>query len=1079
MTNPQWEQMEKPLLAGGLGIWHMYWPESKLLQLNFSQAAKIISNQVDLTDTLDLHNFLENHVHTQDRVALKNLLENISNNRQSSFSLEYRLQVAPGDYEWIHIFGDASSVIKEDNISSIYGFVKNINSQRMALDKLAETEDLVQNLALKISEMARPSILQTQANQVPSASAPEASEPASSSLDAGNIGESLTRDLAIVSNHLIYQISIIENFPHPLAVYDNLGQLIYANKMGSDHLLPLNVKPAQKSAWWKDPAAVLSSGKSSTTSEYDPSINLGHRQMSLTQITLHDLYGHSLGTLNIYKDSNILQTADDRIRIMLDTIPLGCNFWNENLENIDCNQQSANIFELSTKQDYLDNFYNLSPEYQPDGRLSSEVATERIRKAFIDGYNQFEWMHQLLDETPVPCEVILVRVPREDSFIAVGYVRDLRKIKAIQAERDMERQLLRSIMETAPICLIITIDSTIKFITPFAFNFIGREIGDHISTMFQSQEQWQELHSDLNTNGYLNWQSAEIVRANGEVRSMLVNSYQADYYGEAGVISWFMDITDLKEAKRAAEESTRAKSEFLANMSHEIRTPMNAILGLVHLALQTQMTDTQHDYLQKTESAAKTLLRIINDILDFSKIEAGKLEIEMEEFHLADLFQGVVDIVSPRANEKGIELLLQVPSDTPAGLIGDQVRLTQVLNNLANNAIKFTEKGQVTLKVETIEENGDRVVLRFLVEDTGIGLSKEQLDKLFSAFTQADVSTTRRYGGTGLGLVISKRLVEMMGGEIWCDSEVGKGSIFGFTAAFKVHSTAKRYVPKRNDFRGLYALAVDDNSVALEILNDFLKTLGFSVVTASSGAEALTTVSEWNSQGRHFDLVFIDWKMPGMDGIETSDRINKLINPNELPVIIMSTAYNRDDVLGLSQKSGISNVLTKPISPSTILNVLVDTFGRGVQGKEPDSTKATPTKNLSDKFKGTRILLAEDNEVNQLVASRILKNAGFVVEIANNGEEALEMVQANQYELVLMDIQMPKMDGIESTRQIRSIPKFKNLPIVAMTAHAMSGDREISLAAGMNDHINKPINLKELFSTLTKCLGNSTFKVDS
>ena len=1060
VANPHWGQIEKSLLAGGLGLWYMHWSGDKLLQLNFSQAAEVISSQVSLPEPLELHIFLDSYVHTQDRTSLKALLENITRTQQGPFSLECRFQVAPGDYIWVHIFGDATNITKEENTSSIYGFVQNINSHRNTQDELAAKNGLVQDLALKISELAKPSPLQVRGTEMARTPALGTAVPTGE-----DIGKNLLQDLTAINNHINYYIATIENLPIALTIYDNDGNLIYANKITSSPPYSYDIA-APKPTWWKDPAAIIKDAIPDIGNQASKDSN------GSTQVDLCDPQGHKLGTLDIQKDLASIKSTDERIRIMLDTVPLGCNFWNDHLENIDCNQQAANIFGLNNKQEYLDNFYSLSPEYQPDGRLSSEVATEKIHKAFASGYDHFEWMHQLLDGTPVPCEVILVRVPREDSFIVVGYVRDLRKLKAIQTERDMERQLLRSIMETAPICLVITVDSTIKFITPFAFNFIGREIGDHISTMFQSQEQWEDLNREFIKQGYLNWQSVEIIRTNGEVRSMLVNSFQADYYGEAGVISWFMDITDLKEAKRAAEESTRAKSEFLANMSHEIRTPMNAILGLVHLALQTQMTDTQHEYLQKTESAAKTLLRIINDILDFSKIEAGKLEIEMEEFHLADLFQGVVDVVSPRANEKGIELLLQVPSDTPAGLIGDQVRLTQVLNNLANNAIKFTEKGQVTLKVETLEEEGDRVVLRFLVEDTGIGLSKEQLEKLFSAFTQADVSTTRKYGGTGLGLVISKRLVEMMGGEIWCDSELNKGSIFGFTAAFKVHSTAKRYVPKRNDFRGLYALAVDDNSVALEILNDFLKTLGFSVVTASSGAEALVTVSEWKEQGRHFDLVFIDWKMPEMDGIEASNRINKLVDPNELPVIIMSTAYNRDEVLGLSQESGIHNVLTKPISPSTILNVLVETFGRGVEGK--NSTKPAPVENAMSHFKGSRILLAEDNEVNQLVASRILKNAGFIVEIANNGEEALSMVQANQYHLVLMDIQMPKMDGIEATRQIRALPEFKDLPIVAMTAHAMSGDREISLAAGMDDHINKPINLQELFSTVTKWLRKST-----
>jgi CheY-like chemotaxis protein len=359
--------------------------------------------------------------------------------------------------------------------------------------------------------------------------------------------------------------------------------------------------------------------------------------------------------------------------------------------------------------------------------------------------------------------------------------------------------------------------------------------------------------------------------------------------------------------------------------------------------------------------------------------------------------------------------------------------------------------------------------LQIAVKDNGIGISQEQQAKLFSSFTQAESGTARTVGGTGLGLVISKRLVEMMGGRIWVESEPGVGSTFAFTADFGLHSQLKRYTARNRDFSGLTALAVDDNVVALEIMKDFLNNLGFTVHTATTGAEALKLIREWSLDGRHFDLMFMDWKMPDLDGIETADRINEIVPPKDLPVIIMTTAYNRDDVLGLARKSGIRDVMTKPLSPSTMLNVLVDIFGRS-QPEKGSKLKKAHEMAMVKEYAGAKVLLAEDNEVNQLVASRILKNAGLEVDIANNGLEAVKMVQEKDYDIVLMDIQMPEMDGIEATGKIRALPRFKDLPIVAMTAHAMSGDRELSLKAGMNDHINKPINLQDLFSTLAKCL---------
>ncbi|MDR1920459.1 MAG: PAS domain-containing protein [Candidatus Adiutrix sp.] len=527
----------------------------------------------------------------------------------------------------------------------------------------------------------------------------------------------------------------------------------------------------------------------------------------------------------------------------------------------------------------------------------------------------------------------------------------------------------------------------------------------------------------------------------------------------------------LKLARDLAEESARAKSNFLANMSHEIRTPMNAILGLTHLALQTELDEQQLEYIQRTETAAKALLRIINDILDFSKIEAGKMEMEDVDFRLDELVRSAVDLLVDQAHEKGLEFILDIPANLPNNLVGDPVRLNQILSNLISNAIKFTQTGAVALRVALVENDGTTVLLRFTVKDSGIGLTSDQISKLFSAFTQADASTTRKYGGTGLGLAISKRLIEIMGGEIWCDSLPNQGSTFGFTARFKLGRPGEEAeaapAVSKDVLRGLTALLVDDSPLALEILEQAMLFVGFKVQTASSGEEALNLLAGAKDDHK-FDLVMVDWKMPGLDGVELIRRMNEMIVPEKLPAVLMVTAYDKNEVAEKSREVGIRHVLAKPISPSTLYDALMDVFGSRHRKKQASKAGRGKEVDMVKPIQGARILLTEDNEVNQLVASRILRNAGFEVDIANNGREALERVQQKDFDLVLMDVQMPEIDGLTAASRIRAMEKFKTLPIVAMTAHAMSGDKELSLKAGMNDHVNKPINITELFQALLK-----------
>ena len=643
-------------------------------------------------------------------------------------------------------------------------------------------------------------------------------------------------------------------------------------------------------------------------------------------------------------EANPLATreSEEIAALITNTLPYCFIVWDNTLEVMSCSPATATMLGYKSPLDVLENAANIHPVLQPHGAVSKGLFGQKLHAALNGNAETFEWTLQKADGTPIHTLISLTSLQPGKEPIIACQVSDLTFIKSKESKNDKERQNLRMILNSSPVCFMALVGNTVRYTTPYASYFLGIDEGDSLTDFYSHPKEREDFFAELNYTGAVNWRVITVKSADGSPKEMLVNAFLAYYYGERCVMAWLLDVTEIQEkkkelqrAKDLAQQSAQSKSDFLANMSHEIRTPMNAILGLLRLVLETDLTEYQRKYLDKADYSAKNLLRILNDILDFSKIEAGKLEVESTTFCLPDMLHNTVDILRESAQQKQIDLSLTIDRNCPSDVVGDPLRLSQVLTNLVGNALKFTANGEVTITTRQIAQENNISLLSFTVQDTGIGMTQDHVGKLFAPFSQADSSTTRKFGGTGLGLAISKKLVELMGGTLSCTSELTKGSCFTFT-------------------------------LPLPIINSH-----------------------------------------------------------------SCTPY------------ALEHAVQKP-------------------------------EELVAHLHGKHILVAEDNDINQIIAQEVLEKAGFVVEIAENGKIAIEKIMANHYDLVFMDIQMPEIDGLEATAQIRKIPRLHHLPIIAMTAHAMVGDKDKSIEAGMNDHITKPLNPFDLFSTIAKWLDQTT-----
>ncbi|MCL2244962.1 MAG: response regulator [Treponema sp.] len=838
---------------------------------------------------------------------------------------------------------------------------------------------------------------------------------------------------------------------------------------------------------------------------------------------------------NIIKIKEEMSRAARINQSILETMPIGIAIFDGTPKVTDCNDELIRMFN-APKQQIIDRFYDdFSPEYLEDGRLSIYESLKIMNRAISGEKVQIEWPHQTAAGEPVPCELTLTRVKDENEFIGLGFLYDLRNIKKMSANLQEQGELLKVRLEQQELISKITksfvasgesdilinnaIDKIRRYLNASSIVIFGIDYeldkcflaynncaeGEDYPLMKLSETHalikeifpltlpkdtitpvltCSDIANDpvlktLNTVGI-----CAIVGAPLYVDGRLWGLFSVEYRNElhewkeievsfittiasviAGAIMRTIYDEKLKKALDHATAASEAKTVFLSNMSHEIRTPLNAIIGMTVIG-KTAGDIQRKDYcFEKVENASQHLLGVINDVLDMSKIEANKFELSDEEYDFEKMLQRVINIIAFRADEKRQKLSVNIDKSIPRLIIGDDQRLAQVITNLLGNAVKFTpEEGSIKLETRFLGKEDDLYTIQITIKDSGIGISPEQQRQLFHSFHQAESGTSRRFGGTGLGLVISKNIIELMGGHIEVDSEIGKGSSFSFT--FKARRAA-RNIPGLSEiginWNNVSIMVVDDDKEILDYFREIIQGFGTSCDTASSGDEAIALIG---ANGM-YNIFFVDWKMPGMDGIKLAKELKAKSESPEHTIIIMISAAEWSNVADEAKKAGVDKFLSKPLFPSAIADAITEAIGLTGQNnaKQSDNT---------DVFKGYRVLLAEDVDINREIVISLMESTHLEIDCAENGLVAVSMFDKSPdiYDLILMDVQMPEMDGYESTRKIRALshPRAKTIPIVAMTANVFREDIEKCLNAGMNDHVGKPLNVDEFFSMLRRYL---------